>query len=56
MLGTSEGAGLVVLKRILPKVTPKRGDTEIGELGSCLTELKNESWGQGRVSKVIEVY
>lgn len=30
--------------------------TEVGERGSCLTEWKNESRGQRRVSKAIEVY
>ena len=29
---------------------------DMGELGSCLTESKNESRGQQRVSKAIEVY
>ena len=33
-----------------------KGDIDIGELGSCLTELKNESCRQQKVSKVIEVY
>ena len=36
----------------------KRSQTknEVGELGSCLMELKNESHGLRRVSKAIEVY
>lgn len=31
------------------------GDTEIGELGSYLTESKNESCGQRRMSKALGV-
>ena len=33
-----------------------QSDDDTKELGSCLTELKNESQGHRRVSKGIKVY
>ena len=37
-------------------IETRLGGKDTRELGSCLTESKNESHRQWRVSKVIEVY
>ena len=36
--------------------TKKKSNIDLGELDSCLMELKNESRGHRRVSKGTEVY
>ena len=35
---------------------PSSEDNDVGELGACLVELKNESRGIQRVSKATEIY